>query len=207
MKLNRKVLTFVICTIFILPLSIYMGYYLNSILISNSDSIFNFNDMLKSISNIKVLSLICCIQALFMMLFFMLIFTQKYGMYKSDTEIITTNISIPKHYGQGQYGTSRFATSKEFDKTYTKLRFNKNQNYLSKQISRGGIVVKHNSKRNYEEISVVSDNKHLICLGNTGAGKTRRILIESLCTLGLAGESIIVSDPKGELYQIGRAHV
>ncbi len=201
MKLNRKVIAFFICTILILPFSMYIGYYLNSMLVSK-DITFEFVEILKSLTNGKILSLIFCIQALFMMLFFMLIFAQKYGMYKANTEMITTNISIPKHYGQGQYGTSRFATNKEFDRTYTKLKFNKNQDYLSQSISNGGVVVKHNSKRDYEEISVVSDNKHLICLGNTGAGKTRRILIESLCILGLSGESIIVSDPKGELYQM-----
>lgn len=202
MKLNRKVITFFICTILILPFSIYVGYYLNSMLTSNIEVTFKISEILKGITNNKILSLVVCIQALFMMLFFMLIFTQKYGMYKANTEMITKNISIPKNYGQGQYGTSRFATKKEFDNTYTKLKFNKNQDYLTQSISSGGVVVKYTSKRNYEEISVVSDNKHLICLGNTGAGKTRRILIESLCTLGLAGESIIVSDPKGELYQM-----
>lgn len=202
MKLNRKVITFFICTILILPFSIYVGYYLNSMLTSNIEVTFKISEILKGITNNKILSLVVCIQALFMMLFFMLIFTQKYGMYKANTEMITKNISIPKNYGRGQYGTSRFATKKEFDNTYTKLKFNKNQDYLTQSISSGGVVVKYTSKRNYEEISVVSDNKHLICLGNTGAGKTRRILIESLCTLGLAGESIIVSDPKGELYQM-----
>lgn len=202
MKLNRKVITFFICTILILPFSIYVGYYLNSMLTSNIEVTFKISEILKGITNNKILSLVVCIQALFMMLFFMLIFTQKYGMYKANTEMITKNISIPKNYGQGQYGTSRFATKKEFDNTYTKLRFNKNQDYLLKPISNGGIVVKHNTKRCFEEISIVSDNKHLICLGNTGAGKTRRILIESLCILGLAGESLIVSDPKGELYQM-----
>ncbi len=202
MKLNRKVITFIFCSALIIPLSIYIGYYLNSMLTSNIDMSFSFIEILSSLTNTKILSLIVCIQALFMMLFFMLFFTQKYGMYKANTEMITTNISIPKHYGQGQYGTSRFATNKEFDKTYTNLKFNKNQDYLMQSVSSGGVVVRYNSKRNYEEISVVSDNKHLICLGNTGSGKTRRILIESLCTLGLAGESIIVSDPKGELYQM-----
>ena len=202
MKSKSKLITFLICTILILPFSIYIGYYLDSMLISNVDISNNFFEIVKSISNTKIISLIICIQALFMMLFFMLIFTEKYGIYKANTEMITTNISIPKHYGQGQYGTSRFATKKEFEKVYTTLKFDKKQNYLTQNISNGGIVVKYNSKGNYENISIVSDNKHLICLGNTGAGKTRRILIESLCTLGLAGESIIVSDPKGELYQM-----
>jgi N-acetylmuramoyl-L-alanine amidase len=31
-------------------------------------------------------------------------------------------------------------------------------------------------------------------------GKTRTVVIQSICTLGLAGESIVISDPKSELY-------
>ena len=103
-------------------------------LISNVDISNNFFEIVKSISNTKIISLIICIQALFMMLFFMLIFTEKYGIYKANTEMITTNISIPKHYGQGQYGTSRFATKKEFEKVYTTLKFDKKQNYLTQNI-------------------------------------------------------------------------
>ena len=96
MKLNRKVITFFICTILILPFSIYVGYYLNSMLTSNIEVTFKISEILKGITNNKILSLVVCIQALFMMLFFMLIFTQKYGMYKANTEMITKNISIPK---------------------------------------------------------------------------------------------------------------
>lgn len=202
MKLNRKIIAFILCSILVIPLSIYIGYYLDSNLSSNKDIIFDFTQIIKYLSDKKVLNLIFCIQALFMMLFFMFIFTQKYGIYKANTEMITENISIPKHYGQGQYGTSRFATNKEIDKVYTKIKFNKNKDYLNQTITSGGIVVKYNDKSKKEEVNIVTDNKHLICLGNTGAGKTRRILIESLCVLGLAGESLIVSDPKGELYQM-----
>ena len=104
--------------------------------------------------------------------------------------------------GKGQYGTSRFATEKEFDKAYEKIKINKKQAILDNKFSKGGIVVKYKDSVVNEDISIVADNKHTLCLGNTGAGKTRRILIESLCTLGLAGESVIVSDPKGELYQM-----
>lgn len=101
MKLNRKVITFIICSILVLPFSVYVGYYLNSMLISNIKITFELTEILKSLTNTKILSLVVCIQALFMMLFFLLIFTSKYGIYKANTEMITTNISIPKHYGQG----------------------------------------------------------------------------------------------------------
>ena len=68
MKLNRKVITFLICAILILPFSIYIGYYLNSMLTSNIYISFSFIEILSSLTNTKILSLIVCIQALFMML-------------------------------------------------------------------------------------------------------------------------------------------
>ena len=163
MKYSRKIFVFVLFTILAMPLSISLGCYLNYMLSSNFDMTLEVFEVIKRPLNSQTIIFIICIEALFMMLFFMLIFMEKYGIYKANTERITNNIHIPKHYGEGQYGTSRFATDKEFDNTYTKLRFNKNEDYLKSNISSGGVVVKHRFKGKYEEINIVSDNKHLIC--------------------------------------------
>ena len=40
---------------------------------------------------------------------------------------------------------------------------------------------------------------HGLIAGSTGAGKTRRLLIPSLCNYLLANESVICTDPKGEI--------
>lgn len=201
--MRKKVVIFVILSIIIIPITIYISYFLDSVLSNKSIKIIDFGSVISIFfSNKNMIKFSILIQALFMMLFFMLTFMSKTGMFKSDTLKVTNNIAIPKKNGQGQYGTSRFATDKEFDMAYEKLKFNKKEDLLNQKINKGGIVVKFKDSMLNEEISIVSDNKHVLCLGNTGAGKTRRILIESLCTLGLAGESIIVSDPKGELYQM-----
>jgi type IV secretion system protein VirD4 len=52
-----------------------------------------------------------------------------------------------------------------------------------------------------EQIYFVGDDVHTLCIGATRSGKSRTIVVQSICTLGLAGESLVVSDPKGELYQ------
>ena len=52
-----------------------------------------------------------------------------------------------------------------------------------------------------EQIYYVGDDVHTLCIGATRSGKSRTIVVQSICTLGLAGESIVVSDPKAELYQ------
>ena len=46
----------------------------------------------------------------------------------------------------------------------------------------------------------VSDDVHSLILGATRSGKTRGLILQSVCFLGLSGESIIVSDPKGEIF-------
>lgn len=201
--MKRKFITFVILSIIVIPVTMILSYYLETILIHDNIKIVTFSTIVSSIfSSSNTIKLSFLIQALFMVLFFMLVLISRKDMYKSKTIKITDNISIPNKNGQGQYGTSRFATEKEFDKAYEKIVLNKKESILNQNVKNGGIVVKYKNNLFSEEISVVSDNKHVLCLGNTGAGKTRRILIESMCTLGLAGESIIVSDPKGELYQM-----
>lgn len=202
MNLNKKIIPYVICSLLIVPVSSFLSYCLSMNLTTGRVNNINVLDIICSFTNINNLKFFVCIQVLFMVLFFILFFTSKYGIYKTDIEKITKNITVPKHYGQGQYGTSRFATENEFDKVYEKIEIDRKNNCVQHPILRGGIVVKYKRNKTKEEINVVSDNKHTICLGNTGAGKTRRILIESLCNLGLAGESIIVSDPKSELYQM-----
>lgn len=51
-----------------------------------------------------------------------------------------------------------------------------------------------------EKIYFVGDDCHLLCVGATRSGKSRCLVLESICLLGLAGESIFCSDPKAELF-------
>ena len=45
------------------------------------------------------------------------------------------------------------------------------------------------------------DELHCFIIGDTGCGKTRRIIIPSIRLIGKTGESMVISDPKGELYR------
>lgn len=67
-------------------------------------------------------------------------------------------------------------------------------------LKRGGIVIGMKREGDKERIYYVSEDCHLLCIGATRSGKSRCLVIESICTLGLAGESICVSDPKAELF-------
>lgn len=67
-------------------------------------------------------------------------------------------------------------------------------------LQEGGIVLGIKKQAKGEKVFYVGDDVHTLCIGATRSGKSRTIVIQSLCLIGLAGESMIVSDPKGELW-------
>lgn len=68
------------------------------------------------------------------------------------------------------------------------------------QIDSGGIVIGQNAAKNKELIQYIESDTHTLCIGATRSGKTRTVVLQSIGTLGLAAESMVLSDPKGELY-------
>lgn len=67
-------------------------------------------------------------------------------------------------------------------------------------IQSGGIVLGKKDVKGKEIIYYIDDDTHCLILGATRSGKGRTVVIQSICTLGLAGESLIVTDPKSELF-------
>jgi len=67
--------------------------------------------------------------------------------------------------------------------------------------AKGGTVLGMTRKGRKESIFFVRDDVHTLCIGATRSGKSRCVVLPSIGLLGLAGESIVVSDPKGELAQ------
>ena len=64
----------------------------------------------------------------------------------------------------------------------------------------GGIVVGMEKHGHTEKLYCIGDDTHTLTIGATRSGKTRCLVIQSICSLALAGESLVVSDPKAELY-------
>lgn len=67
-------------------------------------------------------------------------------------------------------------------------------------IKRGGVVLGMKKEDDTEKIYFVGDDTHTLTIGATRSGKTRSVVLQSICTIALAGESMIISDPKAELY-------
>lgn len=82
-----------------------------------------------------------------------------------------------------------------------KAKMSKKRKRSSQLPAKGGMVVGYNPiKKNKEKLFFLGDDVHSLVLGATRSGKTRSMLLQSICFTGLAGESMIISDPKGEIF-------
>lgn len=147
--------------------------------------------------------------------------------YQADTYKVTDSISIPMPYGQGQHGTAWFMRKKEMKKCYTSLsvseidptvqkllhngdeRFKATENgkvishpdIIEKSLyDKAGIVLARETSSGSEQLPCITKDVHTLTIGGTGCGKTRCLVLQSICALALAGEGIVVNDPKGEIY-------
>lgn len=66
------------------------------------------------------------------------------------------------------------------------------------QLSSGGPVL--GWSKDGRRLYINRDDTHTLVLGATRSGKTRNVVLPSICTMALAGESIIAMDPKAELF-------
>ena len=134
--------------------------------------------------------------------------TEKIREMKAKTRKITDTITIPDVAGDGEHGTSKFLELKEYDKTYgtvvlpSKEDINKYQLKVSKNeevkplIKDAGIIINESK----DKINYIGTDTHTLVIGATRSGKTRCEVLPSIGLQALAGESIVCSDPKGELY-------
>lgn len=143
---------------------------------------------------------------------------------------LTPEIEVPPVAGQNQHGSARFTTIKEQNKYFKSVKISPEEELIKALINEGkedieaiknnvvrnaeplnleskvkiksGVPIAHNVLADkVEEIKIISDDVHTICFGATRCGKTRTIVLQSICIQALGGMDILNSDPKGELYQ------
>lgn len=117
--------------------------------------------------------------------------------YKAELITITPDIKTPATAGQGQYGTAKWLQEKNFEKAYDVCVIDAN----TREIPQGGLVLgKKELKGQREQVYYIGDDTHTITIGSTRSGKTRHEVLETIGFCGLAGESMVITDIKGELY-------
>ncbi len=196
---KKKIVIGTILSIFNIPISLLFASLIHIQLLKINVP-KTINDFKQIVVNEKFLPLFFLMFVLFEVIIFAMLLINKNN-FKSETIKITNNIETPKAIGQGQHGTSRWQTEKEFEKNFKCNKIpleNKKKEY---QIEKGGLVVGYKKDKKEEKIYFVDSNLHSLTLGATRSGKTRSVVLQTIGNLALAGESMILSDPKGELYQ------
>lgn len=117
---------------------------------------------------------------------------------KKKKNRIQDGVGGPEPAGDGQFGTSRWQDEQEMDKTASVWN-------TDNALKKGGIILgmeKNTSKnaKETEKIWYTSDDIHTLLIGATRSGKDRKILLPSIWEMAKSGESMILGDPKGEMY-------
>lgn len=104
---------------------------------------------------------------------------------------IKEGVGGPEAVGSGEYGTTRWMTEKEMNEKTTIWKF-------GEPIQKGGMIVGVKLDKKYAWI--IDQDLHTLIIGTTRSGKSRRLVLPTIWHLAHAGESMILTDPKGELY-------
>ncbi len=90
-------------------------------------------------------------------------------------------------------GYAKWADDKEVKKGENVVKINR----LADDLDAAGIPLINNEKETY----IDNGEYHSLILGSTGSGKTQTIVKPMVNFLAKKGESMIITDPKGEIYQ------
>ena len=90
-------------------------------------------------------------------------------------------------------GYSRWATEKEIKNSSNVEKINP----TSKELTAAGIPLINNGK----EVYVDNGSYHNLVIGSTGSGKSESLVFPMVNILAKKGESMIITDPKGEIYR------
>lgn len=122
--------------------------------------------------------------------------------YKSRMVKITPDIETPAPAGQKQCGSAKWMDKSMYPETLNSFILDSREledgvDY----IEQGGLVIgKEDLKDGRERIYYIADDIHSETIGATRSGKTRCLVLESIGCIGLSGESMVLPDIKGELY-------
>lgn len=111
---------------------------------------------------------------------------------------IMKELELKKHELRDEAMIMReYSDPKAYDDIKNRIRRGEFNKYF---ISKGGIVFgKKNVTGTDETVYFNGQDTHTMVLGATRSGKSRVIVMQTICTLALAGECMIITDPKAEL--------
>lgn len=130
--------------------------------------------------------------------------------YNTKLVEITPDIHTPAVAGENQCGSARWLPKKDYDKAFKYIILPRNvtlEKLIEMDIVEGGCVVGKEDTKEGEKIYYIDTDTHSLIVGATRSGKTRCLVLQTIGLLGLAGESIVVTDVKGELLDYTRPYL
>ncbi|GAB4287735.1 MAG: hypothetical protein Kow0067_13020 [Coriobacteriia bacterium] len=104
---------------------------------------------------------------------------------------------IPQTAGRGEHGTSNLMAPAALESSAVTW----SPGTTPDPGVSGFVIGATPAERGRKETYYLSGSEgHVLVIGSTGSGKTRRIVLPSIYALGELGESMVIPDPKGELY-------
>ena len=185
---KRKVGIITVLSMLNIPLSIFLSAKIHTKLVK-----IEFSEI---VVDKQLLLLFFLVYLLAEVMIFMLFGLNSRNNFRSGTVSITNNLKTPEIMGQGQHGTARWLTKREFKKVFKCNTLSD----INTTFNSGGIIVGYEKYKKNENIYYIDDNIHSLVVGATRSGKTRSIVLQTVGNLGLAGESMIISDPKAEIF-------
>ena len=148
--------------------------------------------------------LFLCLDGVTLLLIAAFVFCQLGRSYESTLFEVTPKIKTPVRAGQNQHGSARWLERSKFHKVFAVNEIDyKNVviRGLTPVFKSGGIVIGAKKTSGKETLYYIDEDTHTLCIGATRSGKSRTVVLQSIGLQALAGESMIMSDPKGELFQ------
>ena len=202
-KKKRKIFIFItIIEMMIAPIIIYIIHQMLSMLFQGQLNMDNLDVSYGAALHVLVQYRSCQIFFVFLQILYcaLWIFSSlavQQQIEEVDMIEVTDKIKIPVKAGDGQFGNQRFLTEEEKEEVYQICEISENK---ITNITDGGLVVHYKKMGSKEFIYYIGAGKHAIIFGTTGAGKTRRLLIETIFLQLLSGHCINASDVKGEIF-------
>lgn len=211
-------------------LSLYLTLNINSLLLSHSFAGYQFavTDVINAVFLEKrTVYMFLIISSIFLVLSLVYFFSNDRP-YQSELVEITPDIFTPVPAGQNQHGSAKWLKKESFDREFETFILSRNDGLIKylidtgkadrkyikkdlfnepetfdgevKHVNCGGLVIGKKESVKHDFIYYISSDVHAMIVGATRSGKSRTIVLQTIGLLGLAGESMIISDPKGELY-------
>jgi len=142
--------------------------------------------------------------------------------YKAGVREIIPGIKTPLPCGENLFGSARWLSARMYKRAFCPIKINPRDEavkwlvgsgrmdleeayipeedavFEAEPFASGGVVV--GQEKNGKTLYIVDEDTHSLTIGATRSSKTRSVVLPSICVTALAGESMVISDVKGELF-------